>query len=146
MQGGCSAWEGGWSARRCSARAAVQGGRQAGARARRRTPDPPHARPAARPLQVCCETYKFTERVLLDAICYNELGDPDDLVGADGPVADWRDMPQLKLLNLMYDVTPTKFITMVVTEAGVIPPTSVPVIIREDIARSQLATDHTGAL
>ena len=33
-------------------------------------------------MQVCCETYKFTERVLLDAICYNELGDPDDLVGA----------------------------------------------------------------
>lgn len=100
-----------------------------------------------RPLQVCCETYKFTERVLLDAICYNELGDPDDLVGADtdGPIADWRDMPQLKLLNLMYDVTPTKFITMVVTEAGVIPPTSVPVIIREDIARSQLAAD-AGAL
>ena len=49
--------------------------------------------------------------MLLDAICYNELGDPDDLVGADGPVGDWRDMPQLKLLNLMYDVTPTKFIT-----------------------------------
>ena len=118
--------------------AAVRGVRKAGA--------PPPARPCARPVQVCCETYKFTERVLLDAICYNELGDPDDLVGADGPVADWRDMPQLKLLNLMYDVTPTKFITMVVTEAGVIPPTSVPVIIREDIARSQLATDHTGAL
>ena len=39
--------------------------------------------------------------MLLDAICYNELGDPDDLVGADGPVADWRDMPQLKLLNLI---------------------------------------------
>ena len=105
----------------------------------------PHPRPSARPLQVCCETYKFTERVLLDAICYNELGDPDDLVGADGPVGEWRDMPQLKLLNLMYDVTPTKFITMVVTEAGVIPPTSVPVIIREDIARSQLAAD-AGAL
>ena len=97
------------------------------------------------PVLVCCETYKFTERVLLDAICYNELGDPDDLVGADGPVRDWRDVPRLKLLNLMYDVTPTKFITMVVTEAGVIPPTSVPVIIREDIARSQLAAD-AGAL
>ena len=109
------------------------------------SPDPLHTRPSARPLQVCCETYKFTERVLLDAICYNELGDPDDLVGADGPVGEWRDMPQLKLLNLMYDVTPTKFITMVVTEAGVIPPTSVPVIIREDIARSQLAAD-AGAL
>ena len=26
------------------------------------------------PVLVCCETYKFTERVLLDSICYNELG------------------------------------------------------------------------
>ena len=32
------------------------------------------------PVLVCCETYKFTDRVLLDAICYNELGDPDELV------------------------------------------------------------------
>lgn len=53
-------------------------------------------------------------------------------------VADWRDMPRLKLLNLVYDVTPMKYITMVVTEAGVVPPTSVPVIIREDAARMAL--------
>lgn len=97
------------------------------------------------PVLVCCETYKFTERVLLDAICYNELGDPDDLVTPDGPIGDWRDVPRLKLLNLMYDVTPTKYITMVVTEAGVIPPTSVPVIIREDHARAQLASEAGAA-
>ena len=137
------------------------------------------------PVLVCCETYKFAERVLLDSICYNELADPDDLVppepdaskvrwprsegsaasearreerevavpplphGRRYPwprrpcfrgrqVADWRDMPRLKLLNLMYDVTPMKYVTMVVTEAGVVPPTSVPVIIREDAARMQL--------
>ena len=97
------------------------------------------------PVLVCCETYKFAERVLLDAICYNELGDPDDLATPDGPISEWRDMPRLKLLNLVYDVTPTKFITMVVTEAGVIPPTSVPVIIREDHARAQLAADAGAA-
>ena len=97
------------------------------------------------PVLVCCETYKFTERVLLDAICYNELGDPDDLAPPDGPIGEWRDMPRLKLLNLVYDVMPTKFITMVVTEAGVIPPTSVPVIIREDLARAQLAADAGAA-
>ena len=54
-------------------------------------------------------------------------------------VAEWRDMPRLKLLNLLYDVTPMKYLTMVVTEAGVVPPTSVPVIIREDAARMQQA-------
>ena len=32
-----------------------------------------------------------------------------------------------------------QYVTMVVTEAGVIPPTSVPVIIREDAARAQCA-------
>ncbi|EOD24539.1 hypothetical protein EMIHUDRAFT_100973 [Emiliania huxleyi CCMP1516] len=94
---------------------------------------------------VCCETYKFTERVLLDAICYNELGDPDALLQAadadqgGASLSDWRERPRLKLLNLMYDVTPMKYLTMVVTEAGVIPPTSVPVIIREDRDRAQLA-------
>ena len=101
------------------------------------------------PVLVCCETYKFTDRVLLDAICYNELGDPDELVGepeqqppplpSGARIADWRDVPTLKVLNLLYDVTPMQYVTMVVTEAGGIPPTSVPVIIREDAARAQLA-------
>ena len=54
---------------------------------------------------VCCETYKFTERVLLDAICYNELGDPDALLQAadadqgGASLSDWRERPRLKLLN-----------------------------------------------
>ena len=32
------------------------------------------------PVAVCCETYKFSERVQIDAICSNELGDPDALI------------------------------------------------------------------
>jgi translation initiation factor eIF-2B subunit delta len=128
------------------------------------------------PALVCCETYKFAERVLLDSICFNELGDPDELIppplrpatgvagsapatapaptappaapaagggvttasaggGGTGSVADWRDIPRLKLLNLLYDATPMKYLTMVVTEVGVIPPTSVPAVIREASAR-----------
>ena len=67
-----------------------------------------HARACARrrPVLVCCETYKFTDRVLLDAICYNELGDPDELVGeleqqppplpSGARIADWRDVPTLR--------------------------------------------------
>jgi translation initiation factor 2B subunit (eIF-2B alpha/beta/delta family) len=43
----------------------------------------------------------------------------------------WREIPTLKLLNLIYDVTPSEFITMVITEVGMVPPTSVPVILRE---------------
>merc|ERR1719295_130195 len=32
------------------------------------------------PVMVCCETYKFSERVQIDSICSNELGDFDALI------------------------------------------------------------------
>jgi translation initiation factor eIF-2B subunit delta len=38
------------------------------------------AQAAGVPVLVCCETYKFTERVQTDSFVYNELADPDDLV------------------------------------------------------------------
>ena len=60
-------------------------------------------------------------------------GDPDDLVdiGKENPyLRDWRDFSSLTLLNLVYDFTPPEFITMVITELGMIPCTSVPVVLR----------------
>lgn len=30
-----------------------------------------------KPVIVCAETYKFSDRVQIDSICYNELWDPD---------------------------------------------------------------------
>merc|ERR1719453_490659 len=66
------------------------------------------------PVIVCCETYKFCEKVQLDSICSNELGNPDELVatrareagGAGDTLADWTDIEPLRLLNLVYDITP----------------------------------------
>lgn len=46
-------------------------------------------------------------------------------------LSEWRDMPNMKLLNLVFDLTPVELVTMVITEVGMIPPTSVPVILRE---------------
>jgi translation initiation factor eIF-2B subunit delta len=102
------------------------------------------AREANVPVLFCCETYKFSDRVQLDAITHNELRDPDDLISSfatekshfahgRGPhvLSDWRDIAQLKLLNLVYDVTPIEYVSMVVTELGMIPPTSIPAILRE---------------
>ena len=97
------------------------------------------------PVLVCCETYKFSEKVMLDSICSNELGDPDELVvdqrslselshrccPNDRSLADWRDTKDMKLLNLVYDLTPADLIVLVVTELGYLPPSSVPVVIRE---------------
>lgn len=82
---------------------------------------------------VCCETYKFCERGQTDSFVLNELGDPDDLVniGNKTPyLSDWRDYSSLTLLNLVYDVTPPEFVSVVITELGLIPCTSVPVVLR----------------
>ena len=92
------------------------------------------------PVLVCCETHKFSERVQTDSFVYNELGDPDELIGSrragereverERPLANWRDLPSLSLLNLVYDVTPPDLVTAVVTERAILPCTSVPVILR----------------
>lgn len=47
------------------------------------------------------------------------------------PIADWRSIPSLNLLNILYDVTPPEFITVVICEVGLIPVTSIPVVLRE---------------
>ncbi|GIL72236.1 hypothetical protein Vretifemale_2614 [Volvox reticuliferus] len=90
----------------------------------------------SKPVMICCETHKFNERVQLDSITHNELGDPEALAVVPGKpevnaLEGWSDHPRLRLLNLKYDVMPAEYVTMVVTEFGMVPPTSVPVILRE---------------
>ncbi|CAN6310048.1 unnamed protein product [Urochloa humidicola] len=87
------------------------------------------------PVLVCCEAYKFHERVQLDSICANELGDPDVILKVPGKVEDelknWAENANLQLLNLTYDATPHDYVSMIITDYGMLPPTSVPVIVRE---------------
>ncbi len=91
------------------------------------------------PAIFCCETYKFSDKVQLDSICWNEVGDPAELLRRQGESATANGEasaaaplpPWLKLLNIRYDLTPMKYVSLVVTEVGMIPPTSVPVLIRE---------------
>lgn len=47
------------------------------------------------------------------------------------PLVGWEAVPCLGLLNLKYDAMPAEYVTVVVTEFGHIPPSSVPVILRE---------------
>ncbi|CAE6048471.1 unnamed protein product [Arabidopsis arenosa] len=90
------------------------------------------------PVLVCCEAYKFHERVLLDySICSsNELGDPNAISKVHGRedinyFDGLTNNANLKFLNLMYDATPSDYISMIITDYGMVPPTSVPVIVRE---------------
>ena len=98
------------------------------------------------PVLFCCETYKINSRVQLESITGNELGDPDGLVtnrcaidsndeSIDGnksvSLKDWRNTSNLTLLSLLYDLTPSEFVSGIVTEMGILPPTSVAVLLRE---------------
>ncbi|KAJ1905239.1 hypothetical protein LPJ81_002033 [Coemansia sp. IMI 209127] len=163
------------------------------------------------PVIVSCETYKFSERIQLDAVVNNELGVPDTLmykagipdaepvgpqsdralaemeysayardrysahprwnnrnrntVSATGeavssaqakkgrvvassaeatrdekalsrlnslcPLNDWRSYSNLRLVNITQDVTPPEFVSAIITEVGMIPTTSIPVVLRE---------------
>ena len=47
------------------------------------------------PVMVLCQTFKFTESVLLDSFCDNEIGDPEEVVAVSTPgmsslLKDWR--------------------------------------------------------
>ncbi|KAK3024129.1 hypothetical protein RJ639_044384, partial [Escallonia herrerae] len=77
------------------------------------------------PVLVCCEAYKFHERVQLDSICSNELGDPDAISKVPGRMDvnfldNWANKENLQLLNLVYDVTPSDYISMIITDYGMV--------------------------
>nr|GAT53879.1 predicted protein [Mycena chlorophos] len=69
------------------------------------------------PVLVCCETYKFSDGVMLDGFGKNELA-PSHLFPTSTQTQN------LEILNPLYDLTPPSYVTAVVTEAGLIPPTS----------------------
>ena len=89
------------------------------------------------PVIACCESYKFLDRAQLDSIELNQLGNPDAVL-THSAAADFflkpaahRPDSQMTVLNPLYDMTPIEYITAVRCEFGIIPATSVPVIVRE---------------
>ncbi|KAI9594726.1 hypothetical protein BDF19DRAFT_443454 [Syncephalis fuscata] len=85
------------------------------------------------PVLVCCETYKFTDRVQMDSFVWNELGRPSTILNTpnESPLHSVVDNPRLKLLCMTYDVTPPSLMNLVVTDIGMIPCESVSMVLRE---------------
>ncbi|GAA5852745.1 hypothetical protein JCM8547_002613 [Rhodosporidiobolus lusitaniae] len=101
------------------------------------------------PVVCCCETYKFSERIMLDSIVGNERATPLPLVSPLPPSsAPTPAQPtssskpssapapsgvpsNLSPLSLLYDVSRPEDVTVVITEAGLIPVQSVPVLLRD---------------
>ncbi|KAI1138790.1 nagb/rpia/CoA transferase-like protein [Hypoxylon sp. FL0543] len=68
------------------------------------------------PVLVLCETVNITERVSTDSLTYNEI-DPERSSGA--------------AFRLLYDATPDKYLSLVISELGTVQPTSVPDLLRK---------------
>lgn len=60
----------------------------------------------------------------------NEIA-PETIDQNKQPLENWKNMKNVSILNLMYDLTPPEYIKKVITELGALPPSSVPVILRE---------------
>ncbi|KAH9398351.1 Eukaryotic translation initiation factor 2B, subunit 4 delta, 67kDa [Tyrophagus putrescentiae] len=85
------------------------------------------------PVIVCCETYKFSEKVHTDCFVHNELGNTKSFFSSLGKqnTIDSSEIPEnMNVLDLLYDLTPHEFISAVITEKGSLPCTSVPTILR----------------
>ena len=77
-------------------------------------------------------------------LLWSTAGDPNDLVPIHKRQGDylthWKSIEALRLLNLVYDVTSPDLITMVITQVGLIPCTSVPVVLRISRDLEQMQT------
>ena len=90
------------------------------------------------PVIAFCETYKFTQRVNLDQIKNNELGDPRELThnclkidqGTEESDALLNNQ-NLRVQNLKYDFTDMSCVTMILCEIGRVSPVSVAVVVDE---------------
>lgn len=91
------------------------------------------------PVVFFSETYKFSDKVNLDAILHNEIGNPERLSkkaleskqAENHPLEQFKTDKNLILLNLKLDLTPANYIDMIICESGKIPAAAVPVVIRE---------------
>ncbi|KAI1496759.1 hypothetical protein F5X99DRAFT_399360 [Biscogniauxia marginata] len=68
------------------------------------------------PVTVLCETINITDRVATDSLTYNEI-DPERSSATS--------------FRLLFDTTPDKYLSVVITELGSLQPTSVPDILRK---------------
>jgi translation initiation factor 2B subunit (eIF-2B alpha/beta/delta family) len=91
------------------------------------------------PVIVCCETYKISNRVFTGSITNNEIGNPNNICTIQqqhqqndkGDGLTTNNSSNVHSLNLLYDLTPAQFVTGIVTELGILPPTSIAVLLRE---------------
>jgi translation initiation factor eIF-2B subunit delta len=85
------------------------------------------------PVLICSETYKISNRVFSESITNNEVGNPIDILCTSDEEKTFPSKPneEVQIVNLLYDLTPADFVSGIITELGIVPPTSIAVLLRE---------------
>lgn len=91
-------------------------------------------------VMVAAETYKFAPKTILGEYIEIEERDPEEIL----PPAMIADLPNVRIRNPVFDVTPAHYVDLIVTEAGAIPPQMAYIIIR-DILGWEIG-EYSGAL
>lgn len=104
------------------------------------------------PVIAFCETYKFTQRVNLDQIKNNEMGNPKEMTHNYLLPIEWTQKDRdsmltqrnLTVYNLKYDLTEMGCINMILCEIGRVSPVSVSVVVDEFNAEKQAEENPLG--
>ncbi|MDD1659677.1 MAG: ribose 1,5-bisphosphate isomerase [Methanomicrobiales archaeon] len=76
---------------------------------------------------VAAETYKFAPRTILGELIEIEERDPGEVLSP----AEASSLPNVRVHNPVFDVTPAAYVDLIVTEKGAIPPALAYLIIRD---------------
>ncbi|WP_094227448.1 ribose 1,5-bisphosphate isomerase [Methanolobus psychrotolerans] len=85
------------------------------------------AHEARRNVIVAAETYKFSPRTLLGEMVEIEDRSIDEVIDAQ----ILRELPNVKVRNPAFDVTPAEYIDLIITEVGAFPPTMAFTVIKD---------------
>lgn len=96
------------------------------------------------PFIVACETSEFSDSVHTDSFVFNEAGAIEDYFSvANDKLKDFlinsvdKRKNNLTIFNLLFDLTPPEYVSMVVTEKGILPCSAVSAVIRRNYSKLQ---------
>ncbi len=85
-------------------------------------------------LYVAAETYKFSSATMSGRLVKIEERDPEEVID----LKTLKTMPNVSVRNPAFDVTPSEYIDLIITEKGIIPPQGALLILKEEYGWSTL--------
>lgn len=76
---------------------------------------------------VAAETYKFSPETMIGELVAIEERSPSEVISPD----ELRSLPNVKVRNPSFDITPPEYVDLIITERGIIPPQGAILVLQE---------------